>query len=76
MDVSTATIGFLALGAIAALAAVAAWPRRRPSVLLAPRLSSRSSHRWFGGDPVYVLGGDAGAVDRGAGSGGSGGGCS
>jgi hypothetical protein len=84
MDITTTTIGLIVLAAVAALAVVGVWPRRRP-MIVGPtsgrstrpvRSGSRSSHQWFGGDPVYYLGGDAGSADCGAGAdGGGGGGC-
>jgi hypothetical protein len=81
MDAAITSIGFVALGAVVALAIVAVWPRRsatavvrldRPSVERS-RSGSRSSHQWFGGDPTYFLGGDGGAADCGTAT--DGGGC-
>jgi hypothetical protein len=83
MDITTTTLGFASVGAVAAIAIVLAWPRRRVTThrfLGRPpfprRPGSRSLTDWFAGDPVLFTGGDAGSADCSAGSdGGGGGGC-
>ena len=82
MDITTTTLGFASLGAVAVIAIVLVWPRRRVTTNrflgrspLPGRPGSRSLTDWFASDPVLYTGGDAGSADCSAGSDGEGGGC-
>src|SRR5918999_657666 len=63
VEITTMMIGFAALGAVATIAIVLAWPRRRlpraTRLVERSRLKSRSGWRsrdWFHGDPVMFTG--------------------
>lgn len=81
MDLTTAILGFVSLGALAVITIVLAWPRRRVTTnrvlnrWSAPgRPGSRRQSNWFASDPLLFTGADPSAADCGAGGDGGGGG--
>ncbi len=83
MEISTMTLGFIGLAAVAVTAIVLAvarpWRRGHTSRFVArsassPRRRSWTSN-WYASDPVLFVGGDVASADCGAGADGGGGSC-